>query len=83
MAEPGAGAPAPVPPPVIVLIEDEPQIRRFLRATLGAQGYRLHEATSAEDGLIEAAARQPDVVILDLGLPDLDDHRALRPRPGT
>ena len=38
MAEPDAGAPAPVPPPVIVLIEDEPQIRRFLRATLGAQG---------------------------------------------
>jgi len=40
------GAPAPAPPaPVIVLIEDEPQIRRFLRATLGSHGYRLHEAT--------------------------------------
>lgn len=78
MAEPGSGAPAPVPPPVIVLIEDEPQIRRFLRATLGAQGYRLHEATSAEDGLIEAAARQPDVVILDLGLPDLDGLEVIR-----
>src|SRR3979490_1735387 len=78
MAEPGAGAPTPVPPPVIVLIEDEPQIRRFLRATLGAQGYRLPEATPAEDGLIEVAARQPDVVILDLGLPDLDGLEVIR-----
>jgi two-component system KDP operon response regulator KdpE len=74
MAEPGAVAPAPV----IVLIEDEPQIRRFLRATLGAHGYRLHEATTGEDGLIEAASRQPDVVILDLGLPDLDGLEVIR-----
>ena len=51
MAEPVVSAPAPV----IVLIEDEPQIRRFLRATLGTQGYRLHEATSGEDGLIETS----------------------------
>src|SRR6185295_11132882 len=78
MAEPGASASAPTPPPVVVLIEDEPQIRRFLRATLGAQGYRLHEATSGEDGLIEAASRQPDVVILDLGLPDLDGLAVIR-----
>ena len=60
------------PSPVVVLIEDEPQIRRFLRATLGSSGYRLYEATSGEDGLVEAATRQPDVVILDLGLPDID-----------
>ena len=78
MAEPVASVPAPVPPPVIVLIEDEPQIRRFLRATLGTQGYRLLEATSGEDGLIEAATRQPDVVILDLGLPDLDGLEVIR-----
>jgi two-component system KDP operon response regulator KdpE len=51
---------ASTPAPVVVLIEDEPQIRRFLRATLGTQGYRLYEATSGEDGLIEAASRQPD-----------------------
>ncbi|HKW95881.1 MAG TPA: response regulator [Methylomirabilota bacterium] len=70
----GAGAPAPV----VVLIEDEPQIRRFLRATLGSQGYRLHEATSGEDGLIEAGIRQPDVVILDLGLPDMDGLQVIR-----
>ena len=66
------------PSPVVVLIEDEPQIRRFLRATLGSQGYRLHEATTGEDGLIEAATRQPDVVILDLGLPDLDGLQVIR-----
>ncbi len=70
---PDLPAPAVSPPsPVVVLIEDEPQIRRFLRATLGSSGYRLYEATSGEDGLVEAATRQPDVVILDLGLPDID-----------
>jgi two-component system KDP operon response regulator KdpE len=58
--------------PVIVVVEDEPQIRRFLRATLHAQGYRLFEAGTGADGLIEAASRQPDVVIVDLGLPDMD-----------
>jgi two-component system KDP operon response regulator KdpE len=63
---------------VVVLIEDEPQIRRFLRATLGSNGYRLYEATSGEDGLIEAATRQPDVVILDLGLPDVDGLQVIR-----
>src|SRR6266852_2256854 len=73
-----AGPVASAPAPVVVLIEDEPQIRRFLRATLGTQGYRLYEATSGEDGLIEAAARQPDVVILDLGLPDLDGLAVIR-----
>jgi two-component system KDP operon response regulator KdpE len=64
--------------PVLVLIEDEPQIRRFLRATLGSHGYRLHEAETGEDGLIEAASRQPDVVILDLGLPDVDGLQVIR-----
>jgi two-component system KDP operon response regulator KdpE len=66
------------PSPVVVLIEDEPQIRRFLRATLGSSGYRLYEATSGEDGLVEAATRQPDVVILDLGLPDIDGLQVIR-----
>jgi two-component system KDP operon response regulator KdpE len=63
---------------VVVLIEDEPQIRRFLRATLGSQGYRLHETTSGEEGLVEVATRQPDVVILDLGLPDMDGLQVIR-----
>jgi two-component system KDP operon response regulator KdpE len=61
-----------MPEPAVVLIEDEPQIRRFLRATLTTQGYRLFEAGTAADGLVEVATRQPEVVILDLGLPDAD-----------
>jgi two-component system copper resistance phosphate regulon response regulator CusR len=64
--------------PVIVLIEDEPQIRRFLRATLGSQGYRLYEAPTGADGLVEVASRQPDVVIVDLGLPDMDGLEVCR-----
>ena len=67
-----------MPDPVIVLIEDEPQIRRFLRATLTGQGYRLFEAGTAADGLVEVASRQPDVVIIDLGLPDLDGLDVIR-----
>lgn len=57
---------------LVLLIEDEPQMRRFLRITLQTQGYRLVEAASGEEGLREAASRNPDVVLLDLGLPDLD-----------
>jgi two-component system KDP operon response regulator KdpE len=64
--------------PVVVLIEDEPQIRRFLRTTLGSQGYRLFEAATGADGLVEAASRQPDVVIVDLGLPDIDGLEVIR-----
>ena len=58
--------------PLILLIEDEPQMRRFLRAALGAQDYRLVEATTAREGLAQAASRNPDVILLDLGLPDRD-----------
>jgi two-component system KDP operon response regulator KdpE len=57
---------------LILLIEDEPQMRRFLRITLQSQGYRLVEAVTAQEGLIQATTRNPDVVLLDLGLPDLD-----------
>jgi two-component system KDP operon response regulator KdpE len=64
--------------PVIVLIEDEPQIRRFLRTTLTSQGYRLFEATTGADGLVEVASRQPDVAIVDLGLPDMDGLQVIR-----
>src|SRR5216684_684145 len=67
-----------MPDPVVVLIEDEPQIRRFLRATLQGQGYRLFEAATGADGLVEAASRQPDVVIVDLGLPDMDGLEVIR-----
>jgi len=67
-----------MPDPIVVLIEDELQIRRFLRATLVGQGYRLFEATTGADGLIEVASRQPDVVIVDLGLPDIDGLEVIR-----
>lgn len=58
--------------PEILLIEDDDQIRRFLRPTLAADNYRLHEAVTAAEGVAQAAARQPDLVLLDLGLPDGD-----------
>ncbi len=64
--------------PIVVVVEDEPQIRRFLRATLQGQGYRLFEAATGADGLVEAASRQPDVVIVDLGLPDMDGLEVIR-----
>jgi two-component system, OmpR family, KDP operon response regulator KdpE len=67
-----------MPDPAIVLIEDEPQIRRFLRATLTGQGYRLFEAGTGADGVVEVASRQPDVVIVDLGLPDMDGLEVIR-----
>ncbi|WP_029909844.1 response regulator [Pelobacter seleniigenes] len=58
--------------PLILLIEDEPQMRRFLRVSLHSQGYRLVEAETGNDGLSLAASRQPAVILLDLGLPDMD-----------
>src|SRR5436190_22492813 len=67
-----------MPDPVVVLVEDEPQIRRFLRATLTGQGYRLFEAGTGADGLVEIISRQPDVVIIDLGLPDIDGLEVIR-----
>jgi two-component system KDP operon response regulator KdpE len=56
----------------VLLIEDEPQMRRFLRATLRAHDYQVVEAPSAREGLAQAAGRNPEVILLDLGLPDLD-----------
>jgi two-component system KDP operon response regulator KdpE len=60
------------PRPVVVLIEDEPQIRRLLRAVLPEQGFVLHDADTGKQGLVEVAVRKADVVVLDLGLPDMD-----------
>jgi two-component system KDP operon response regulator KdpE len=57
---------------LVLVVDDEPQVLRFLRASLGAHGYRLVEATTGERALVEAATRAPDLVLLDLGLPDLD-----------
>jgi two-component system, OmpR family, KDP operon response regulator KdpE len=64
--------------PVIVLIEDAPEIRRFLRATLVDHGYRLVESETGEEGLQAAETRQPDLIILDLGLPDIDGLEVIR-----
>jgi two-component system KDP operon response regulator KdpE len=58
--------------PVVVVIEDDPQIRRFLRTGLGSHGFEVHEAEGGRAGLTAAENRKPDLVILDLGLPDLD-----------
>ncbi|TKB60779.1 MAG: response regulator [Nitrospira sp.] len=62
----------------ILLIEDEPEIRRFLRTTLPVHGFRLYEATTGRDGLAEAQARNPDLILLDLGLPDLEGSEVIR-----
>jgi two-component system KDP operon response regulator KdpE len=59
-------------PATILLIEDERQMRRFLRVTLQSEKYGVLEAETATDGLSQAATRNPDVVLLDLGLPDMD-----------
>jgi two-component system KDP operon response regulator KdpE len=61
-----------------LVIDDEPQIRRLLRVTLEANGYRVFDAVSGQDGLIQAAQRKPDVILLDLGLPDLDGATVLK-----
>ncbi|MTW10255.1 two-component system response regulator KdpE [Pseudoduganella eburnea] len=58
--------------PTALLVEDEPQIRRFVRAALEEEGWHVHESASMQRGLIDAGTRKPDLVILDLGLPDGD-----------
>jgi len=66
------------PKPVVLVIDDEVQIRRLLRVTLEANGYRVVEAATGGDGIVEAAQRKPDAVVLDLGLPDLDGLAVLK-----
>jgi two-component system KDP operon response regulator KdpE len=61
-----------------LVIDDEVQIRRLLRLTLEANGYRVLEATTGQEGLLAAAQHRPDVVLLDLGLPDLDGVTVLK-----
>lgn len=58
--------------PLVLIIEDEAPLRRFLRAALAAQSYRLVEAETAAEGLQRATEHNPDIVLLDLGLPDGD-----------
>jgi len=64
--------------PTILIVEDEPQIRRFLRLSLDCQGYRLIEAPTAREGTLQVVQAHPDIVILDLGLPDQDGIDFLR-----
>lgn len=62
----------------VLLIEDEPHIRKFLKISLQAEGYQVFEADSVARGLIEAASRMPQLCILDLGLPDEDGTGFIR-----
>jgi two-component system, OmpR family, KDP operon response regulator KdpE len=61
-----------IPGPLVLIVEDEMQIRRFVRAALEGEGCRVAEAATMAQGLIEAGTRKPDLIILDLGLPDGD-----------
>jgi two-component system KDP operon response regulator KdpE len=64
--------------PRILMIEDEAPIRRFLRVSLGNENYEVTEAETAEKGIKLAASMPPDLIILDLGLPDLDGMEVIR-----
>ena len=64
--------------PVVLVVDDETQIRRLLRVCLEAAGYRVEEAANGQDGITQAAQRRPDLVVLDLGLPDLDGVGVLK-----
>ncbi|HUN90414.1 MAG TPA: two-component system response regulator KdpE [Burkholderiaceae bacterium] len=66
------------PAPVVIVVEDEAQIRRFVRLSLEAEGCTVYEAETAKRGLIEAGTRHPDLVVLDLGLPDRDGSEFIR-----
>ena len=62
----------------IVVIDDEPQIRRFLDISLRAQGYKVALAANGREGLDVLAVHGADLVVLDIGLPDMDGHEVLR-----
>ena len=66
------------PTPIALLIEDEPQIRRFVRMALEGEGWQIFEAESMRRGLIDCGTRKPNLVILDLGLPDGDGVEFIR-----
>ncbi len=63
---------------VVILVEDEKQIRKFLRTSLESEGFTVYAADGGRQGLVEAATRKPDLLILDLGLPDVDGVDVIR-----
>jgi two-component system KDP operon response regulator KdpE len=65
-------------PTRVLVVDDEPQIRRFLRTSLGAKGYTVVEASNGQEALLRATSERPEVVILDLGLPDMDGMEVIR-----
>src|SRR5271154_3135555 len=64
--------------PIALVIDDEAQMRRLLRVSLEGEGYRVFDAETGQQGLLEAANRKPDVIVLDLGLPDLDGLEVIK-----
>jgi two-component system KDP operon response regulator KdpE len=62
----------------VLVVDDEPAIRRFLRTTLAANGYTVFEAATGQAALAEVVTSRPDLIILDLGLPDMDGHAVTR-----
>jgi two-component system, OmpR family, KDP operon response regulator KdpE len=63
---------------VVLVIDDEAQIRRLLRVTLEANGYKVFDAATGNDGIVQAAQCRPDIILLDLGLPDLEGVEVLK-----
>jgi two-component system KDP operon response regulator KdpE len=64
--------------PVALIIDDEVQIRRLLRVVLEGENYQVREAKTGQEGLTEIASRRPDIILLDLGLPDMDGIAVLK-----
>lgn len=62
----------------IIIIDDEPQIRKLLKMSLQAEAYKIYEAASGREGLMLAASVHPDLVIVDLGLPDMDGKEVVK-----
>ncbi len=71
-------SPTSAPPARVLVIDDEPQIRKFLDISLRAQGYRVAQAANGQEGLAALASQGADLVILDIGLPDRDGHDVLK-----
>jgi len=70
--------PATKPTASVLVIDDEPQMRRLLRVTLEASGYQVIDAATGQDGIVQAAQARPEIILLDLGLPDLDGVQVLK-----